>query len=352
MRKQLLWGLCLMLLFGCNPLPAQEAPQIIEILPTAPQLATPNRKPLPGLPSDRLNPLASDQAIALANWQIKIRSVLRGDQAAQLVRETNQFNDLAQTGYQYLIVEFSIKPNTSLQNAQHPLIRLTGDYLKLYSQTSVVLPMPYYSDMLFTSETLAQVAFHIPADETNLVLVLSDDYNEQPVFVAIDPQASIQPDPNVYLVPRNTLGIQSSEPALLGETIVTNDWELTVLEYVRGDRAWQMLQQANMYNEPAAPNAEYILFKLRVRSLDHHDLDTPNITTILSFAVLSQSQTELKQPSLVLPDPKLNESLYAGGQTEGWRAYMIPKDEQNLQIIFNSNIFSISNADTRYIALE
>lgn len=350
MIKQLLFGFCLIILLGCAGLPSQTEANTVVILPTQVNVATPSRKPQPGIVNDRLNPLASDQTIVIPNWQLNIRSVLRGEQAEQLIRETNSFNSAAETGYQHLIIELQITPLQPQPVTEVPIIRLTGDQLTLYNTVPQVLPMSYFFDQQITEQTIAQVAFHIPADETNLQLVVSSDYVSRPVFVAIDPLASIQPDANLYLLTPNQLGTSPSKPAAFGQTVVTNEWELRLIEHVRGEQALAMLLAANQFNDLPPSNAEYILFKVQLRSLQHQDLDQANNTMFLSFQVQGESQTMLQQPSVVVPNPKLSDAMYAGGQTQGWRAYLIPKGEQNLQLVFQSDSFG--DTDIRYLAFH
>ena len=59
----------------------------------------------------------------------------------------------------------------------------------------------------------------------------------------------------------------SKELANYDYTIRNKDWEASVLETVRGEGAWLMVEDANMFNDPPEEGMEYITVKFRVRHI-------------------------------------------------------------------------------------
>lgn len=50
------------------------------------------------------------------------------------------------------------------------------------------------------------------------------------------------------------------------ELITLNDWEIVVLEQLRGDAAWEQIRAANSNNPPPPPGEEYFLLKLWLKN--------------------------------------------------------------------------------------
>ena len=58
------------------------------------------------------------------------------------------------------------------------------------------------------------------------------------------------------------VGMSRSNPYPSSQVVHAPNWDVQVLEVVRGDEAWKALQAANQFNEPAPEGMEYILVKL------------------------------------------------------------------------------------------
>ena len=74
---------------------------------------------------------------------------------------------------------------------------------------------------------------------------------EEPTNV---PEPTDPPQPTA--VP--TVGTSRSNPLTTADLIEAPNWDVEVLEVVRGEEAWSMLQAANQFNEPPADGMQYL----------------------------------------------------------------------------------------------
>ena len=180
---------------------------------------------------------------------VQVREIVRGDEAWNSLKEANQFNDPPGEGMEYILIKLYVKSTKTDEETQSIAgsdFKLTGDHLVQYSSASVVKPNPALDADLYTGgETEGWIAFEVSVNEGNLILVIDklfsfdDDLTR---FLAIDDGAVLTVDKELDLVAPTAIGINKSNPALLGEIVVSEDWEITVLEVIRGDAAWTMVQ--------------------------------------------------------------------------------------------------------------
>ncbi len=130
------------------------------------------------------------------------------------------------------------------------------------------------------------------------------------------------------IAPRGSL----ENPASITETLViesiTGKWEITVLEYERGDTATKKVLSANMFNTKPENGYEYLLVKVRVKYAEGKDSQYMG-----SFKVYVDR--EGFDPELIvwpegMKDLDLFKELLPGGQTEGWLAFIVPKNKEAL----------------------
>lgn len=91
---------------------------------------------------------------------------------------------------------------------------------------------------------------------------------------------------------------------------------------IRGDEAWKLIENENMFNEAAPEGKEYILVKVAAEVID---ADTEEVAFSISdydFEFVSRNGTTLDRASVVTPD-ELTAELYKGGTTEGYIAGLV-----------------------------
>jgi len=124
------------------------------------------------------------------------------------------------------------------------------------------------------------------------------------------------------------------------ELVKDNDtfFKVTILEVIRGDQAWQMIYQTNMFNDPPEEGKEYILAKVRV---EYTNSTVPNKTLSIStwnFGTTSNNQV-FEELFIVNPSPELDVELYPGGVGEGYISGIVFKDDAGA-LIHYTEMFS------------
>jgi uncharacterized repeat protein (TIGR02543 family) len=114
-----------------------------------------------------------------------------------------------------------------------------------------------------------------------------------------------------------------------GSANYANDYEvrITLLETIRGDAAWQLIYQANMFNDPPESGFEYILAKVRFEYLTGPTPDTAYDVSPVWFDAVSSGGKDYTWVSVVEPDPSIDTYLYPGASHEGWVAFQVAKND-------------------------
>jgi hypothetical protein len=127
------------------------------------------------------------------------------------------------------------------------------------------------------------------------------------------------------------------------------NWEIQVLDVLRDADAWSRVEAANMFNEPAPEGQAYLLIKLHVRCL--YDDDESHWISGSDFGVTGDRLIQYTPAGAVPPEPVLDAELYGGGETEGWVAFLVGADEENLMLVVDE-VFNFDAGRRRYVALQ
>lgn len=306
----------------------------------------------------RGNPLPITDLISIPNWEIQVLEIKRGDEAWNDIQAANMFNSAAPEGMEYFLVKLHVKSKYT-DSDEHSIsgcdFAITGDYLIQYScsMAIIIAPEPQLNATLYTGgETEGWAGYLVGKGEGNLILVIDEmlDFEDNSIrYVALDEEASIKVSPELASIKPNDLGIDRQNPASITETIITEDWEIFVLEKYRGDEAWNMVQKANQFSEHPAAGMEYIAVKVHARNISTFDkadtIDTSYFKTTGSANVIYDP------PFVIEPNPVLNVSLYPGGEYEGWLILQSAIAETGVSIIFESP-WDFSGSSKRFIVLE
>ena len=137
-------------------------------------------------------------------------------------------------------------------------------------------------------------------------------------------------------------GYSRVNPAPIGTTLPVEYSELfdrhkaavTLLEIMRGEEAWQLLQDANMFNDPPDPGFEYILARIRFNYLEGSGEDKPYEIYGSQFKAFSGDGCGYDTLSLVEPKPVLEATLYPGASCEGWVVFQVKEDDKRPLLTF------------------
>lgn len=306
----------------------------------------------------RSNPYPGTEVVSVPNWDVQVLEIKRGVDAWNDIQAANPYNEPAPKGMEYLLVKIHVKC-TYNDSDEHNIsgydFDVTGDRAILYTSgmASVVKPEPELDATLFSGgEAEGWSAYLVAQGESNLMLVFDESWSfdeNSKRYIALDSGASIQVPPDLYAIPASELGRDRKSPVPFNEKLVTEDWETSVLEVVRGDAAWSLVLEANQFNEPPTEGYEYIAVKFYVRYIGTEE-DSKSIDGY--YYNLTGSANILHDlPSVVEPDPALDISLYPGGEYEGWVVFQSIIDETNLMFAFEE-AWNFEKDQVRYLALD
>ncbi len=323
-------------------------------IPTETPVAAP-----PGM--SRSNPFPAAELVSAPNWDIQVLEVKRGEEAWKEIQVAYDYNAAASEGMEYLLVKLHVK-STYADSEEHNLnycdFNATGDRLLQYTCGSapVIGPEPQLDATLFTGgEAEGWVQFMVAQGEGDMILVFDEAMNFEENterFIALDDGASISISPDLAAIKPNDLGTERSNPAPINEKVITEDWEVTVLEVVRGDEAWTLVKEANSFNEPPAEGLEYIVVRTQVRFIGTEE--KPQLifgnggyyTTTGSANVVYDDTT-----FIIPPSPVLTCTAYPGGECEGWSVLEAGTGETGVVLVFEP-ILDFSGLNQRYLSLE
>ncbi len=139
----------------------------------------------------------------------------------------------------------------------------------------------------------------------------------------------------------NTYSRQNPAPLNTVQTYTsTSEWldndhtiTMRVIETVRGDAAWKMIKETNMFNEEAEEGYEYVLAKIAVTA-QYIENDGAYELNRYKFTAFSSNNEEMTSCSVVEPAPAFEGKIYAGGNAEGWVTFLVRKDDANPKIAY------------------
>ena len=139
-----------------------------------------------------------------------------------------------------------------------------------------------------------------------------------------------------------------SNPLPFGETITVKEniyddsynaydssIEITLLESIRGNEAWAIIEKENMYNEPAADGFEYVLIKVKGFLKESETDDDSLYFSNMNFNFVSNEGEVYEWVSAVVPN-ELSKELYNGGSGEGFIAGQV-KIEDDFKVSYDSS---------------
>ena len=301
----------------------------------------------------RTTPIPYSLPVTLLNWELQVLEVKRGDEALQAVLAANSYNDPPPEGHQYLLVRMRVR-NTSINRETSDLgVHVIGDrFVTHYSfHADAVPPEPWVETTLAGGqESVGWEVYKIYEGEENLLLKIDELFNfNEPVHYAALSEGAAQTIPITALsaiVPTD-VGIDAREPAPFGDTVTTEDWQVTVLELLKGQKAWALIRETNQFNDPPAPGQQYIAAKLRLRYIGAAEGQNADGHY---FNIIDSDGASYPPPSVVEPEPPLDFEFYPGGEAEGWVVLQAPAFAADLVLRFKPPQ-DPENVNERYLSL-
>lgn len=297
------------------------------------------------------------------NSTFMLSEIIRGDKAWEMISEANMFNDAPEEGYEYILAKFSVEHyDGNDENIQFELsgydFTLVSDSGKDYENASVVEPKPSLDAKLYQgASNEGYVSFLVSKSDLKPLITYEKD-SDGSGGVWFRGYSSIEDEPEeknnqtdkaTYIKKPYMLESdfsKRSNPVQHGDEVdvITTTLNNTVFnstfmlsDIIRGEKAWQMISDANMFNDTPEEGYEYMLVKF---SVNHYDGSDANIQFDLSnydFTLVSESGKDYENASIVEPDPSLDAMLYQGASHEGYVAFQVAKTDLKPLIVYDKS---------------
>ena len=317
-----------------------------------------DRDALPVLNDDgqsRAAPAAVGSTVVTDTWAITVLEYVRGDTARRALSAAAGLPFIAAPGFEFINVLVRIQAVSSVD----AISQIRGFDFQLTGNERVVYPVrsepdlePHLGFELFPGGVaLGWLSSGAAQAETGLMLgyVPRDSSLEADVrFLALDDGAGV-PIADVPLATATELGVDRESPVPLGELATTDQWEVRVLEVVRGEAALARVREADRFNDDPDQGMEYVQVRVRARSIGA-GADAVQIDESW-FSTIGGEDVRWDAPKLIEPRPWLEAQLYSGGAGEGWVTLQAAVDETDLLLVFEP-LFDFSGEARRYLALS
>lgn len=143
------------------------------------------------------------------------------------------------------------------------------------------------------------------------------------------------------------VGVRSN-PLPFGDTITVKEniyddsfnayassFEITLLEVIRGEEAWKVIEKENPYNETAEEGYEYVLVKAKGVLTDSETEDDFLWASSMNFDFVSSGGEVYDSVYVVTPN-EFEKELYNGGTVEGYLSGQV-KIEDDFKVSYNSS---------------
>ena len=312
--------------------------------------------PLPtalGLKRDK--PFPYGQVASVPNWTVQIVDMKRGSDARTALEQANSATLTPPSNFEYLLVKIKVKCNYTDKD-QHSIsasdFKVTGDRLVAYNPMDVTVPEPALDNVLQAGEeTQGWAAYVVGKNEHDLILAVDEIANDSPDrirYIAIEGGASISIPDNLADIQATDVGTLSSQPAPRSVKVITNEWEVSILDVIKGKNALDMVM-TNAYNLPPDNGMTYIVVKVYVRY--RGTVDRPVGIDNYYFTTTDSSGTLYDFTTVFSPAPALDIGLFPGADYAGYVVVQSSVNSSNLTLVFQA-IDDTTGESLRYISLD
>jgi hypothetical protein len=190
----------------------------------------------------RKDPIPLGTLAAVPGWYVQVLEFLRGEAALTILNTADWQVDPLPAGQEYAVAKVFVRC-TSMDSNYHSLgisnIFITGSHNTTYGDTMDSWPQPefLFEDMYTAEAVEGWIDVIIPTDEQNFMLVVDvpdADGNSFLRFFELETGASI-PIPKEFANNKpNDLGVEVNKPAPIGQTVISPNWEVTLLSSLHG----------------------------------------------------------------------------------------------------------------------
>ncbi|WP_309120995.1 stalk domain-containing protein [Paenibacillus sp.] len=140
------------------------------------------------------------------------------------------------------------------------------------------------------------------------------------------------------------VGYSRTNPAPLGTVLSFNgervltinfDGKMSVSEVIRGEEAWEIIREANMYNDEPPAGHEYLLAKINIDVTKTVKDGAVAVISPVWFTLVSTAGKDYEDGSAFGLEPKIRAALYEGASHTGWASFIVKTDDPSPAITFN-----------------
>ena len=309
----------------------------------------------------RSDPIPLGTQISIPGWDVEVREFLRGADALKVINTADWQAEPLPEDQEYALAKVFIR-NTALDESPHSLgiseLFITGDQYLAHGDTMDGWPQPeFLFEDMYTAETVeGWVDAVVPKNEQNLELVLDveNEDNRYTRFFTLDKAASISLPEEFSKMHPNDLGSSMESPAGIGDVVITPDWEVTLLESIKGKNAEKILTKDNPNYQVPESGTERVLLKVHLKYLSQEDI--PAWIGSDQFRALDSSGYSVQGNWIYTPQDRewIGNTVLPGADLEGWVAVTVPEVAGDALISFNPDINTpgSSDQDLRYFQLN
>lgn len=302
----------------------------------APVLAAPGPAPAitpaVAIGESRAEPAPAGQPVTAGPWSLTINEVLTGDDAAAAVANASSFNAAPAGGMQYVAVRLTAA-NTGDQAyaIAGEDFAVTGDSLLVHRFADVVPPDPALNGLVQPGESLeGWIVMPAVAGEGNLLLLydsitLTGDWAD--VVIALAEGAAI-PDQADRAAEANDAGSGVDAPAAIGESVVTDDWAVTISQVIEGQAVYNLFP-AEDYRTTALGDTDQagLPYWIGLEVTITNNRTGGGAAFLPATAIVpvdTRGNPITDALMLTPPEPDLVGGYYPGGSRSGWILIAMP----------------------------
>ena len=218
------------------------------------------------------------------------------------------------------------------------LLFLVLVFVVLLSACSVGVPQSEYDALQSQLDELQDTIASMEAEKTA-------NSGSETAAAETDPKPSTE----ATVAPVNEIGARKN-PVPIGQVLSGSltyfgdplcEFEMSITNVVRGDEAWAAIKEANMFNDAPPEGYEYVLIQVWTKNVtDLSGSDEPLAISRFDFELArGDDSISSDQPSIVVPSPELDFTLYEGSEDHGYIAFLVKQDDANIKVVFTGDFW-------------
>ncbi|MGI6004236.1 MAG: hypothetical protein ACOX88_02305 [Christensenellales bacterium] len=285
--------------------------------------------------------------------ELTLLEVIRGEEALEMAKKANRFNDDPPDGMEYIFAKFKA---TALASRDDELVDINSVLFDLFTEgggvkyndfVSVAGLEPRFTDMYAPAEQEGFAYFYVNKDDEYPLICFMDD-----LWFTTDPDYKLEGGsgytPSEKPAASENAGDSAPgtrrNPVALGQTgefkgMDANslfhhfDAKLTITEVIRGEKALDMAKKGNRFNDDPPDGMEYLFAKFSVEAIDSKDDEAIDINNAM-FDIVSTDGVHYNDfVSVAGLSPRLD-TMYAPAKQEGYAYFYVNKDDKSPTIVF------------------